>query len=183
MIKSGLFFLYKNVPVSIKEKLKEYSVLSGKNFIILKNKLNYFFPNLKNISSFEEHKYHQIIDGNNSIIVLANNNYDNSLIIKNFFIKKPFEDTSILNIFSDLDLSNKKELLIKLDEFRKEVFSKKNKNWFLLIDEDNTFFYPSSDGFERIESKEMFDKLNIDRIDSSKLWDRFIWPVISNLFF
>jgi len=175
----GLFFLYADLEDDILTKLSKDAIIKGKNFIILKKNIRLYFPSI----NVKEYIYHRFFVASNNSILLLNDNGNMGLVLNGIFSTNCFKDMSFFNVFNNLDLTDRRKALEKINQLRRDVFSIKNKDWFLFIDEENNLLYPNINGFIKIKDEEEFKTVPLEKIYPSKLWDNILWPFVECIIF
>lgn len=106
--------------------------------------------------------------------------YTGGEVIAKGFLKKT-RDMSFLNLFRNLDFSNKINLISGLERIRQKIYSEENINWFLQEDENDSFSIPITDiGFIKI-NKSAINSISIKDIDREFLWKEYIWPFAESI--
>lgn len=90
-----------------------------------------------------------------------------------------FYDHSFYDIFYDISLYNLDWFFERLELLRKDIFSVKNKNWFLLKQGKDSYYYISNSGVRRVNSVDDFIKgvYNFN-INTVYYWKNFVWPFV-----
>jgi hypothetical protein len=115
------------------------------------------------------------IDKRKWIKIYANGNISVKGISNKFVSKDAFK------MFSKFDYTNKHRLISNLEGFRKFIlFGNKNKYWYMMKEGDE-YVVPILGVGEMKFNNEDIDKICIDDIDRSFLWNDHIWPLVCGI--
>lgn len=89
-----------------------------------------------------------------------------------------FYDTGMFDIFKNFSLYSLEYFFEKLEELRKDVFSIRNRDWYLIRygSDSSVYYYVSFSGMKKIHSLEGFkNEAGKGDIDFLFYWKEFVW--------
>lgn len=88
---------------------------------------------------------------------------------------------SFLEMFRNLNFSNKKKLAMGLEIMRQTILKSSNKQWFVRNKDDTHVIVPLIGGEQLILSKLNLTQIESDEIDRELTWNSIVWPFVESI--